>query len=174
MYAIVDIAGMQFKIGKGDRIKVPKLGLAIGEETQLTNVLLWSKEDGVSIGQPVLSDVAVNAKVLGHSRGKKVTVFKMKRRKGYRKKTGHRQDVTELLIEDFVRPGEINEAKEDVLPEEITVSEPTELPIIEEPEIAEEVEAEVLVVEAEESPEAQEAEAEHTEDEGSEESKIEA
>ena len=111
MYAIVDIAGTQFKLQKGDRIKTPRLDLEVGQTTQLTKVLLWSKEKGVSVGRPFVRNAAVSARVLAHGRDKKVIVFKMKRRKGYRNKNGHRQGFTELLIEDFVRPAEGTEGE---------------------------------------------------------------
>ena len=109
MYGIVDIAGTQFKLQEGDRVRAPRMNLGVGQRTQLSNVLLWSKDDGIAIGRPFLTDVAVNAKVLAHGRDKKVIVFKMRRRKGYRRKNGHRQGFTELLIEGFVRPGELGE-----------------------------------------------------------------
>lgn len=123
MYAIVDIAGTQFKLQKGDHIKTPRLHLEVGQTTQLTKVLLWSKERSVSVGRPFVRDAAVSARVLAHGRDKKVIVFKMRRRKGYRKKNGHRQGFTELLIEDFVQPGKGAE-EEPEAPVEVQVEDP--------------------------------------------------
>jgi len=99
MYAIVDIAGQQFKVEKDQKIFVNRLDGAEGSEVEFSNVLLVENNGKVSIGEPVLSGAVVKATILGHPRGEKVKIFKKKRRKGYQKETGHRQDLTQLKIE---------------------------------------------------------------------------
>ena len=99
MYAVVEIAGAQVKVKEGDRIRVSRLQAEAGEKVTMDRVLLLSQEDATSVGTPHVPGAAVEASVLGHGRDKKVIVFKMKRRKGFRKKNGHRQSFTELQIE---------------------------------------------------------------------------
>ncbi len=101
MYAIATIAGTQVKVRQGDKVCVPKLALEVGETTQINDISLVSTDDETLIGEPTLSNVSIQAKVLSHGREKKIIVFKMKRRKKYRRKRGHRQLFTELLIEDL-------------------------------------------------------------------------
>lgn len=100
MYAVIRVAGDQVKVQKGDRIRTPKLDLEVGQTTEIKDVLLVSN-GGSHIGTPMVPGAMVRAKVLSHGRLDKVVVFKMKRRKKYRKRRGHRQDFTELLIEDI-------------------------------------------------------------------------
>ncbi len=99
MYAVVDIAGSQVKVQEGDRIRVPHLGSEAGEVVTLDRVLLVTQDGETRVGTPHVAGAAVEASVLGHGRGDKVIVFKMKRRKGYRKKNGHRQSFTELQVD---------------------------------------------------------------------------
>ena len=101
MYAIAMIAGTQVKVQQGDKVCVPKLDLEVGQTTQINDILLVSTDDATLIGEPTLSNASIQAKVLSHGREKKIIVFKMKRRKKYRRKRGHRQFFTELLIEDL-------------------------------------------------------------------------
>jgi large subunit ribosomal protein L21 len=101
MYAIVDIAGEQFKISKNDTILAPKIEGEIGKKIQLDNVLLLSDKGKITVGQPVVEGAKVKATILGFEKGKKVIVFKKKRRKGYKVKRGHRQDFTKLMIESI-------------------------------------------------------------------------
>ena len=105
MYAVVEIAGKQVQVSKGLRLKVPKLNLEEGAKHRFPNVLLVSAEGETQIGNPHVSGAAVDATVLGHGRGKKIIVFKMKRRKKYRRRNGHRQDYTEIEVEDIQLPG---------------------------------------------------------------------
>ena len=116
MYAIVEIAGTQFRVQKGSKIKVPKLKTAVGETPTFTDVLLISKDRETVLGSPTIAGAAVQTTVVGHGRGKKIVVFKMKRRKKYRRKSGHRQDFTELLVNDIAldsdRISEKTETKE--------------------------------------------------------------
>ena len=99
MYAIVDIAGQQFKVEKDQKIFVNRLAGEEGSNVEFTDVLLVDNNGSISIGAPLVSGAAVNATILTHARGKKVKIFKKKRRKGYQKETGHRQDLTQIKIE---------------------------------------------------------------------------
>lgn len=102
MYAVVDIAGQQFKVSKNDKILAPKIDGKEGDKVQLDKVLLISDKGNVTVGQPIIDGACVDAKILGFERGDKVIVFKKKRRKGYKVKKGHRQDYTALMIENIV------------------------------------------------------------------------
>ncbi|MCZ6635511.1 MAG: 50S ribosomal protein L21 [bacterium] len=99
MYAVVDVAGSQIKVQEGDRIRVSRLSAETGETVTFDNVLLLGGDGETKIGAPKIDGAHVEASVLGHGRGKKVIVFKMKRRKGYRRKNGHRQPFTEIQID---------------------------------------------------------------------------
>ena len=101
MYAIVEIAGQQFKVKNGQEIYVHRLPVDEGESISFDKVLLTDNEGSVSIGQPTLSGVSVGATVLEHCKGNKVIVFKKKRRKGFRKKNGHRQLLSRIKIESI-------------------------------------------------------------------------
>ena len=101
MYAVVRIADKQVQVNKGLRLKVPRLDLEEGAKHQFTDVLLVSADGETHVGSPLVPGAAVEATVLGHGRGKKVIVFKMKRRKNYRRRNGHRQQFTELQIDDI-------------------------------------------------------------------------
>ncbi len=102
MYAIVKIAGKQFRVEKDAKVKVPLLAVEPGKHVHFDQVLLFKNEKGeLSIGNPVLEKLNVSALVLKHGREKKIIVFHKKRRKGYQKKRGHRQDFTLLEIIDI-------------------------------------------------------------------------
>lgn len=101
MYAIVDIAGKQFKVSKHDTIMAPRIEGKIGNKVQFDKVLLLSDKGKITVGQPIVQGAKVNAKIVSPERGKKVLVFKKKRRKGYKVKRGHRQDYTKLVIESI-------------------------------------------------------------------------
>jgi large subunit ribosomal protein L21 len=104
MYAIVEIAGQQFKVKKDQKVFVHRLQGEEGSNVSFNNVLLL--DDGkVTIGAPAIKGAAVTAKILKHLKGDKVIVFKKKRRKGYRVKNGHRQYLTEIQIESIVATG---------------------------------------------------------------------
>ncbi|MBM4167619.1 MAG: 50S ribosomal protein L21 [Ignavibacteria bacterium] len=98
MYAVVDIAGEQFKVSKSDKIFVPKLETEVGSKLTFDKVLLLSDDKQTKIGTPHLDGASVHAKVLSHTKDDKVVVFKKKKRKGYRVKRGHRQQYTEIEI----------------------------------------------------------------------------
>jgi large subunit ribosomal protein L21 len=101
MYAIVEIAGQQFKVEKNSKIFVHHLEEEEGKNLEFDKVLLFENEGKYKVGQPVVKDAKVTAKVVSHVKGDKVLVFKKKRRKGYQKLNGHRQQFTQLQIENI-------------------------------------------------------------------------
>ena len=105
MYAIVEMAGQQFKVAKDQKVYVHRLQVEEGKKVTFDNVLLLSDGSNVTIGAPAIDGAAVEAKVVKHLRGDKVIVFHKKRRKGYRKKNGHRQSLTEIVIESIISKG---------------------------------------------------------------------
>ena len=105
MYAIVEIAGQQFKVAKDQKVYVHRLQEDEGKKVSFHNVLLLEDGNNITIGAPAIDGAAVEAKVVKHLKGDKVIVFKKKRRKGFRKKNGHRQYLTELVIEGITAKG---------------------------------------------------------------------
>ena len=105
MYAIVEIAGHQYKVTKDQQLIVNRLHADEGAKVQFDNVLLIDNGGDVTVGAPAISGAAITAKVNGHLKGDKVIVFKKKRRKGYRKKNGFRASLTEIQIESIVASG---------------------------------------------------------------------
>ncbi|GGK54559.1 MULTISPECIES: 50S ribosomal protein L21 [Flavobacteriaceae] len=105
MYAIVEIAGQQFKVAKDQKVYVHRLQEAEGNKVSFDKVLLLDNDGAVTVGAPAIQGAEVTAKILGHLQGDKVIVFKKKRRKGYRKKNGHRQALTEIQIESIAESG---------------------------------------------------------------------
>jgi large subunit ribosomal protein L21 len=101
MYAIVDIAGQQFKVAKDDKIYVNRLKNSEGESIDFDSVLLVNTDSKVSVGAPLVKGAKVTAKVLTHLKGDKVIIFKKKRRKGYRVKNGFRPSLTQIQIEEI-------------------------------------------------------------------------
>lgn len=102
MYAIVEIAGQQFKVEKDQKVYVHRLQSEEGSDVEFDKVMLVDNDGDVKIGTPVLDGAKVSAKVLAHVKGEKVIVFKKKRRKGYKKKNGHRQQFTQIQITEVV------------------------------------------------------------------------
>ena len=102
MYAIVEIAGQQFRVEKDKKLYVHRLDAAEGDSVDFGRVLLIGNDNGVTVGTPAIDGAKVTVKVLGHLKGDKVLVFKKKRRKGYQKMNGHRQQFTQVQIEDIV------------------------------------------------------------------------
>ncbi len=102
MYAIVEIAGQQFKVEKDQKVFVHRLAQEEGTQIDFNKVLLIDADGKVKVGTPVVKGAKVSAKVLSHMRGDKVLVFHKKRRKGYQKLNGHRQDLTQIQIEDIL------------------------------------------------------------------------
>ena len=101
MYAIVEIAGQQFKVAKDQKVYVHRLDAKTGSKVSFDQVLLLGDGDKVTVGAPAIANASVEAKVVKHLKDDKVIVFKKKRRKGYRVKNGHRQSLTEILIESI-------------------------------------------------------------------------
>ena len=103
MYAIVDILGKQFKVTQDQFVYAPQMEGEEGASVEFNQVLLIGNGDQVEVGAPAVAGAIVSGKILGHVKGDKVIVFKKKRRKGYRKKNGHRQDFTKVLIEKITK-----------------------------------------------------------------------
>lgn len=101
MYAIVEIAGQQFKAEAGKKLYVHRLEGNEGESVSFDKVLLTDNNGAVSVGVPTVAGVKVNATILKHLKGDKVIIFKKKRRKGYKKLNGHRQSFTQINIESI-------------------------------------------------------------------------
>ena len=127
MYAIVEIAGQQFKVAKDQKVYVHRLQGEAGSKVTFDNVFLLDDNGSVSVGAPAIEGASVSAQILNHLKGDKVIVFKKKRRKGYIKKNGHRQALTEILIESIAASGSKKAAPKKAAPkkEEVAVAAPT-------------------------------------------------
>ncbi len=101
MYAIVDIAGQQFKVEKGVKVYVHRLDAEEGAKVDFDKVLLVDNGGAVTVGKPTVEGASVSAEIIKHLKGDKVIVFKKKRRKGYKKKNGHRQFLTQIEIKSI-------------------------------------------------------------------------
>ena len=101
MYAVIKTGGKQHKVAEGEILKVEKLKASEGEPVDITDVLLIEKDGEVTLGSPFIEGAVVTAKILRHGKEDKVTIIKMKRRKDYRKKQGHRQNYSEIQIEQI-------------------------------------------------------------------------
>ncbi|MBX2814749.1 MAG: 50S ribosomal protein L21 [Saprospiraceae bacterium] len=101
MFAIVNIAGQQFRVEEGQELFVHQLSGEAGDKVKFDHVSLISSESGTQIGAPTVASAAVNATILEHQKGDKVVVFKKKRRKGYRVKNGHRQCFTKIKVDSI-------------------------------------------------------------------------
>ena len=102
MYAVIKTGGKQYRVAPGEKIKIEQIPADVGAQIVLDQVLMVSDGDAVKLGNPLVSGAKVSATVLGHGRGQKVKIFKMRRRKHYQKHQGHRQHFTELRIESIV------------------------------------------------------------------------
>lgn len=120
MYAIVEIAGQQFKVAKDQKVYVHRLQGEEGSKVTFDNVLLLDNAGNVTIGAPAIEGASVTAQILSHLKGDKVIVFRKKRRKGYKKKNGHRQYFTEIQIESIATTGATKSAKAEVKEEATT------------------------------------------------------
>ena len=105
MYAIVEIAGQQFKVAKDQKVFVNRLAGEEGDSISFDKILLTGDGDNITLGAPAIEGASVGAKITRHLKGDKVIVFKKKRRKGYRVKNGHRQALTEIVIESISAKG---------------------------------------------------------------------
>jgi large subunit ribosomal protein L21 len=98
MYAVVKTGGKQYRVSAGEKVKVEQIAADVGAEIVLGEVLFLGNGEDVRMGTPLVDGAAVTAKVVGHGRGEKIRIFKMRRRKHYRKTQGHRQNFTEIEI----------------------------------------------------------------------------
>ena len=105
MFAVIETGGKQYMVNEGDEIRCEKISGDRGDEVIFDKVLLASDGNEVKIGSPYLQNVRVKGRILSHGKGKKIIVFKYKRRKGYKRKRGHRQQFTQVKIEEIVVNG---------------------------------------------------------------------
>ena len=101
MYAVVKTGGKQYRVQEGQTVRIEKIDGEIGKSIQLGNVLMFSDDENVSVGQPTLDNVTVNAHIVAQDKSRKIIVFKYKRRKWYRRKQGHRQPFTAIKIDSI-------------------------------------------------------------------------
>ncbi len=101
MYAVIRSGGKQYRVSQGGRLRVEKLEGEVGSSVTLDDVLMVGEEGNVKIGAPCVDGARVTGTIIAQGRGPKLTVFKMKRRKGYRRKYGHRQDYTEIRVDQI-------------------------------------------------------------------------
>jgi len=104
MYAVIKTGGKQYKVEEGDTVRIEKLNAQKGDEITFDDILFIGDEEEYQLGKPIVDGASVKARVVRQMRDKKIIVFKMKRRKRYRKTQGHRQDLTEICITK-VEPG---------------------------------------------------------------------
>ena len=101
MYAIISSGGKQFRVEEGETLRLEKLDAQPGDKIELDQVLFVSSDDGVKVGNPLVENAKVTATILAEGKGRKIIIFKKKRRKQYRRKTGHRQLYTEVLVDSI-------------------------------------------------------------------------
>jgi len=101
MYAVLETGGKQYRVSAGDTLEVERIPAEAGQSVRLDRVLLVNNDGKVSVGSPLVSGAAVTANVVEHIRGDKKVIWKMRRRKGYHKKQGHRQELTVLKIKEI-------------------------------------------------------------------------
>lgn len=99
MYAVIKTGGKQYRVVSGEKLKIESIAADVGSEITLAEVLMVADGDNVSVGTPLIATAKVTATVLSHGRGEKIRIFKMRRRKHYRKTQGHRQNYTEIQIQ---------------------------------------------------------------------------
>ena len=100
-YAIFKTGGKQYRVASGAKLKIEQLAADIGSEIVIDQVLMVADGDNISLGTPLVSGASVKAKIVSHGRGDKVHIFKMRRRKHYRRRNGHRQDLTSVTIREI-------------------------------------------------------------------------
>ena len=101
MYAVLKTGGKEYRVSKGDLIRVEKMEGNVGDPVTLKDVLMVSQEGDVQVGTPLLTHAVVTGEIVQHAKGKKVLIFKMKRRKNYRRLRGHRQTYTYIKVSDI-------------------------------------------------------------------------
>jgi large subunit ribosomal protein L21 len=129
VYAIIAVGGKQLKVQEGDTVQVERLAGEVGDTVTLTDVLLVQKDDGaLAVGTPTVEGGVVKGSIVNHGRGKKIVIFKHKRRKNYRRKQGHRQEYTALKITDIdiekKKSSRTKAAKQESEPEESSTESP--------------------------------------------------
>jgi len=102
MYAIIETGGKQYRVQEGDTLKVELLNVEAGQTVEIDKVLMVNKDGQVKVGNPFVAGAKVAVKVQEHGKGKKITVFKYKAKKNYRRKQGHRQPYTEVVVEKIL------------------------------------------------------------------------
>ena len=101
MYAVIKTGGKQYRVSSGEKIKVEQLTADVGSQVTLDKVLMVADGDKISIGQPLVQGAKVQATIVGHGRGEKIRIFKLRRRKHFKKQQGHRQNYTEIQINEI-------------------------------------------------------------------------
>ncbi len=101
MYAVVETGGKQYRVATGDKLEIERLPVEAGQPYSFDKVLLVNADAGIKVGSPTIENATVTANVLEHKRGVKLVAFKFKRRKGYHKKKGHRQELSVVEITDI-------------------------------------------------------------------------
>ncbi len=101
MYAVIKTGGKQYRVSEGDRIEIEKIDGDSGSDVVFNEVLMVSRGEEIRVGTPLIAGAKVIGEIVHQGKGPKITIFKMKRRKGFRKKTGHRQDLTSLKIKEI-------------------------------------------------------------------------
>ena len=122
MFAIINISGKQFKVEEGDELKVPHLDTAEGETLKFDQVLLTNDGKNVATGTPILDGASVSATIIGHGRDRKIRIFKKKRRKGYRRNNGHRQNYSLIKI-GSIASGKLKSADKSTAKEKVSKKE---------------------------------------------------
>jgi large subunit ribosomal protein L21 len=102
MFAVVKSGGKQYRVKAGDKLLVEKLPAEVGDEVLLDKVLMLAEGENVTLGKPLVAGARVKATVVAHTKGEKIKIFKMRRRKHYRKTLGHRQNYTELRVDGIL------------------------------------------------------------------------
>ena len=98
MYAVINTGGKQYRVSAGEKLKIEQIPADIGAEITLSDVLMVADGDNITTGAPLITGASVTARIIAHGRGEKVRIYKMRRRKHYRKSQGHRQNFTEVEI----------------------------------------------------------------------------
>ena len=99
MYAIIKTGGKQYRVSAGEKLKIERISTEVGKELSLDQVLLVGSGENITLGTPLIKGAKVKATVISHSRGEKVQIFKLRRRKHYQKHQGHRQNYTEIRVD---------------------------------------------------------------------------
>jgi len=102
MYAVIETGGKQYKVAPGDVVRVETLDAKKGDMIEIKDVYMIADGDKVSVGKPLLTTAKVTAEVMGDGRGEKLLIFKHRRRKGYRRTNGHRQNFTSIMVEEII------------------------------------------------------------------------